>query len=52
LNASYHNEHQTINTPSSDPNELLPELPAEAVNTSTLDRRSFLMRNAVIGAAS
>src|SRR6185295_18246700 len=44
--------NQTMNTPSSDPNGLLPELPAEAANASTVDRRSFLMRNAVIGAAA
>jgi L-serine dehydratase len=31
---------------------LLPELPAESESVSNLDRRSFLIRNAVIGAAA
>ena len=34
-----------------DRNALPPALPAEAASSSNIDRRSFIMRNAVIGAA-
>src|SRR5882757_2437130 len=42
-----------MNTSSSDKNEnLFPELPAEANLPENIDRRTFIMRNAVIGAAA
>jgi L-serine dehydratase len=42
-----------MKTRSLDENDaLLPELPAESASTSNLDRRAFLIRNAVIGAAA
>jgi L-serine dehydratase len=42
-----------MNTPpSTDTKELSPVVPAEAAVASNLNRRSFLMRNAVIGAAA
>src|SRR5882757_7125655 len=42
-----------MNTSSSDKNEnLFPELPAEANLPENIDRRTFIIRNAVIGAAA
>jgi L-serine dehydratase len=41
-----------MNTPEKPIEGLFPELPAEAAAASGIDRRRFLMRNAVIGAAA
>src|SRR5947208_4452656 len=40
------------NPPLANPNEPSPIVPAEAASASNLNRRSFIMRNAVIGAAA
>jgi L-serine dehydratase len=45
-------QKQTMNTPSNDKPGLLPDLRPNAAIPSTIDRRSFLVRNAVIGAAA
>ena len=42
-----------MSTPSSDKNEkLFPQLPAEPNLPDNIDRRTFIIRNAVIGAAA
>ena len=42
---------KTAQTPKND-DELIPELPGESALPSNINRRSFIMRNAVIGAAA